>query len=99
MPDDGMIRGKGDDLYLAFTLISNCAQSIGFLPVTRELRIDQKQKAARDIHGLNDEPYCHVGELLHIENITDLFAISMQRAAGVEFVNIQQSIYPALDKR
>ncbi len=96
---DGMIAPQRKGFDLPFSLVAHPAQAIGFLRIAGQLRIDQEQEAARDVHRLDDESHGHIRQPLHIENVTDLFAIGMQSAARMELLDVQPAIDPAPDER
>ena len=94
-----MIAGQRHDLDLPLTLIAHRAQPIGLLRVAGEFRIDQEQKAARNIHRLDDESDRDVCQSLHVEDVADLFAVGVQGAAGMVFPNVQPAVHPAAHQR
>ena len=65
----------------------------------REFRVHQEQKAARNIHCLDDESHRDIRQPLHVEDVTDLFAVGMQGAARMEFPDVQPAVHPAAHKR
>ena len=89
-----MIVRQCDDLDLAFSLVADCTQPVGFLRLAGQFGIHQEQKAARNIHGLNNESHGNVRQPLHVEDVADLFAVGMQGAAGMELPNIQPKVHP-----
>src|SRR5262245_14076523 len=93
MFDDRRVVCQCDDLNLTFTLATYRADVIR-LDLAVICLIHQKQKAARDVHTLDDEPHRHIGKSLHIENVADLLAIRVNGAGGMELIQSK----PAVDQ-
>jgi len=82
---NGMIASKRDDPNLSFALIPHRAQTVELFTV-EDVGINEEEEAARDIHRFDDETDRHVGETLHIEDVADLLAVRVERAAGIELL-------------
>ena len=89
----------GDDLDLPFTLIAHRADSKRSISLTGMFRVNEEEKAARDVHRFNDESHSDIRKPLHIENVTDLFAVGMQCFPGVELFEIEPAVHESADER
>ena len=72
------------------------SQSEDAFSVLAGFGIHEEEKAALELHRLDDQPNGHTGQFLHVENVADGFAVLMEGAARVRAVDAQESVHEAL---